>query len=55
MTANRQSLNNSLEKEFVNALKKNTMLIQVGCRHSGKTTWAMSLLAFLLMEDNFYQ
>jgi hypothetical protein len=54
MTATQQSINNSLEKEFLQSLKKNTMMIQVGCRHSGKTTWAMSLLAFLLQEDNFY-
>lgn len=54
MSAKLQSQNLSLEKDFIESLHKNTMMIQVGCRHSGKTTWAMCLLAFLLLDDGFY-
>lgn len=44
----------SLEKEFLESLQKNTMCVQVGCRHSGKTTWACSLLRYLMLQDNFF-
>jgi hypothetical protein len=50
-----QSSNNSLEAEFLKSLKKNSLLIQVGCRASGKTTWAMSFLAHLINDDDFFQ
>ena len=44
----------SLEKNFMESLKKNTILIQVGCRHSGKTTWSCCLLRELMLADDFY-
>jgi hypothetical protein len=47
--------NKPLEKEFLESLKRNTMCIQVGCRHSGKTTWIQALLRHLVLEDNFYK
>ena len=43
----------SLEREFLESLYKNTMCIQVGTRHSGKTTWACCLLRHLMLNDRF--
>jgi hypothetical protein len=45
----------SLEKEFLDTLKKNTLILQIGNRHSGKTTWACCLLYHLIAHDDFYQ
>jgi hypothetical protein len=47
--------NKSLEKEFIESLKRNTFNIQCGCRFSGKTTWMQALLYHLVTEDNFYK
>jgi hypothetical protein len=41
-----------MEKAFLEQLRKNTLMLQVGCRCSGKTVWASSLLRYLMTEDN---